>query len=137
MPADQRLGCALIVSLVNLDRFREVYGFVASDDLLRAVSLMLKDTLREVGNPNDFLGHFGPTDFIMVLDQDNLNTLKDRIHKRLDVSLDYFYRDQDRQTNVFKDNKLAIRTTEYLSWQSSHQELGQFKAFLIQAVKGA
>jgi PleD family two-component response regulator len=127
----------LIVSLVNLNRFREVYGFVASDDLLRAVSLMLKDTLREVGNPNDFLGHFGPTDFIMVLDQDNLNTLKDRLHKRLDVSLDYFYRDQDRQANVFKDHKLGIRTTEYLSWQSSHQELGQFKAFLLQAVKGA
>jgi len=30
----------LIVSLENLENFRETYGFVASDDVMRAVSLM-------------------------------------------------------------------------------------------------
>jgi len=34
----------LIVSLENLDIFRESYGFVASDDVMRAVSLMIQSS---------------------------------------------------------------------------------------------
>ena len=41
----------MVVSLKNNNRFREVYGFVAADDMLRAVSLMVRDTVRELGSP--------------------------------------------------------------------------------------
>ena len=37
----------LIVSLENLEIFREAYGFVASDDVLRAVSLMVHNAMKE------------------------------------------------------------------------------------------
>src|SRR5512142_3263376 len=44
----------LVVSLKNLSRFHEVYGFVASDDLLRAISLMVHDVVRDLGTSGDF-----------------------------------------------------------------------------------
>ena len=59
--------------------------------------MMLHDAMREVGGPNDFLGHFSPTEFILVVESSSIEALKERINRRLGESLDYFYRDQDRQ----------------------------------------
>ena len=60
-------GVALLfVSIDNMISFREAYGFVSSDDVLRAVSLMIMNTMREVSRPEDFLGHINGTDFILV-----------------------------------------------------------------------
>jgi DNA-binding response OmpR family regulator len=59
-------GAALLhISISHLDSFRESYGFVASDDVLRAISLMIHNTMKEVGAAEDFLGHISPTDFVV------------------------------------------------------------------------
>lgn len=56
-------GWALLhICIHHLDAFREAYGFVASDDVLRAISLMIHNTMKETGSPDDFLGHISPTD---------------------------------------------------------------------------
>ncbi len=68
---DQSLGKdglgLLMISFENLDTFRESYGFVASDDVLRAVSLMVANTMREANAANQFLGHIGPADFVLIV----------------------------------------------------------------------
>ena len=87
----------LVVSLENLDIFRESYGFVASDDVLRAVSLMVHNTLKELGGPEDFLGHMGPTDFVLITGPEQVTNLKERVRSRLEQSLDYFYPIKDRE----------------------------------------
>jgi DNA-binding response OmpR family regulator len=44
-------GFALLsVSIDNMDAFREAYGFVASDDVLRAISFMIMNTMRETSH---------------------------------------------------------------------------------------
>ncbi|HEX2696121.1 MAG TPA: hypothetical protein VHM28_00335, partial [Anaerolineales bacterium] len=117
---DERLGealkedgwAALLVSLENMDTFRESYGFVASDDVLRAVSLMIANTLREAGNSDDFLGHAAPTDFVLVVPPANLQALHDRLRSRLDQSLDYFYPIKDREQASKRKDHLAIKMAE-------------------------
>lgn len=99
----------LIVSLENLDRFRERYGFVAADDALRAVSLMLHNALRDVGGANDFLGHLSPTDFIIVTAPAHQHSLEERILSRLEQSLDYFYPLKDRNGNIPAEERLRVR----------------------------
>lgn len=44
----------LLVSLENLEGFRESYGFVASDDVLRAIHLMIRNAIRELGGAKRF-----------------------------------------------------------------------------------
>ncbi|HEY9087712.1 MAG TPA: response regulator [Anaerolineaceae bacterium] len=102
-----------VLSLKNLGRFREVYGFVASDDLLRAISLMLQESLRENAAPDSFLGHLDLTNFILISKQSAMGGLKDTIRKRLAQSFEYFYRDQDRDTDLFRDHRLAIEMYDY------------------------
>ena len=121
------------VSIQNLDVFREVYGFVASDDLLRAVAMILHDSLQEFEANDDFLGHIGSNDFLIITKPDYLDSLKDRIKKRLDQSFDYFYRDQDRSSDLFKNRYLAVEINELVppsnsiwSLQKIKQELDKF-----------
>ena len=103
-----------VVSLHNMDRFREVYGFVASDDLLRAVGLMLHDMLMDMASPDAFLGHLGPVDFVVVARFENRSQFIERAEKRLAQSFNYFYRDQDRSKGIFRENGLAVVVKEFV-----------------------
>jgi DNA-binding response OmpR family regulator len=87
----------LIVSLGGLDEFREQYGFVAADDVLRAVSLMLSNTVREAGDKEDLVGHLDPTSFVIMTQASQAQSLQNAIMKRLQPSIQYFYPLRDRE----------------------------------------
>ncbi|MFO7586138.1 MAG: response regulator [Anaerolineales bacterium] len=97
------------VALDNLDTFRDHYGFVASDDVMRAVSLMLQNAMRETGSEDGFLGHLSATDFVLVLESGSLTAIEERMRTRLEQSLDYFYPIKDRDQVVSRQNRLAVR----------------------------
>ncbi len=105
----------ILVSLENLEPFRELYGFVASDDVLRAVSLMIHNAMREVGSASDFLGHLGATEFALIVSAESAPALLERVLSRLKQSLDYFYPIRDRDDAVNWDNRLAIKTAKISS----------------------
>jgi GGDEF domain-containing protein len=87
----------LTVGLLNLEPFRERYGFVAADDVLRAISLMLVNASREVGDQQDFVAHLEPERFIIITDVAYIDTLSERIQLRVQQSLQYFYPLKDRE----------------------------------------
>lgn len=105
----------IVVSLDHLDHFREVYGFVASDDLMRAVSLMLEDVHKAIGGKEDFLGHLTPSDFLLITRPDKTSVIIERITQRLEKSLRYFYRDQDRDAEIFTERELKVHIEEILT----------------------
>jgi len=121
----------LMISIENLDVFRETYGFVASDDVLRAVGLMIRNAVRDLGNPQDFIGHNGPAEFLVVTDQAVSSTLNERITTRLRQSLEYFYPLKDRVDNFLVTNQLSLRINIVDSSQRSFKNLEQFRKALI------
>jgi DNA-binding response OmpR family regulator len=92
---------ALGIIIENIELFRDAYGFVAKDDVLRAISLILSNSMRESGADDGFVGHLTPTDFVMILNQYSLSDMEGRIQSKLEQSLDFFYPmgDRDKQTN--------------------------------------
>ena len=102
----------ILVSIVNLDVFRDAYGFVASDDVLRAISLMIHNAMREGDEADEFVGHLTPTDFMLMVSPGNMSPLQDRISKRLEQSLDYFYPIKDRDRMANSKNRLVIKVLE-------------------------
>jgi len=117
----------LVVSLLNLEVSREAYGIVASDDLVRAVAVMLQDVLREQGGVDDFLGQLTGSDFVIVCRPAALTGIKDRIQKLLEQSFEYFYPDQDRTSGAFKSQRMGLRFGELLASQSHARDLDQLK----------
>jgi DNA-binding response OmpR family regulator len=129
-------GVALLfISIDNMVSFREAYGFVASDDVLRAISLMIVNTMREVSRPEDFLGHISGTDFILVLPPSNLAALSEKLRVRLEQSVEYFYPIKDREQMAKSRNRLGVKLTELPSLKGNFTEVNQVKAELVRLKK--
>ncbi|MBI3158098.1 MAG: response regulator [Chloroflexi bacterium] len=60
----------LDLRLNHFDAFKEIYGFVASDDVLRFTTMLLGEVMDEFGSPNDFIGHPGGNNFIIICSED-------------------------------------------------------------------
>ncbi len=129
-------GVALLfVSIENMAFFREAYGFVASDDVLRAISLMIVNTMREVSRPEDFLGHLSGTDFILVLPPSNLSALSEKLRVRLEQSLEYFYPIKDREQMAKSQSRLGVKLAELNSLKDKPENVDQIKAELLRLKK--
>ena len=126
----------LFISLENLEAFRELYGFVASDDVLRAIGLMILNAKREVDGNDGFLGHLTATEFILSVSKLNLATLNDKIVSRLEQSLDYFYPIRDRAEAVNWDDRLAIQTIQIPACGDKFKTADELRAELIRLKKG-
>ena len=125
-------GWALLhISINHLDSFREAYGFVASDDVLRAISLMIHNTMKETGSPEDFLGHMSPTDFAVVVSPSSLAPFQERIKSRLEQSLDYFYPIKDRERASQREDRLSIEISEIPSVFGRYTSVDQLKKELL------
>lgn len=129
-------GVALLfVLLENMDSFREAYGFVASDDVLRAISLMIVNTMREVSRPEDFLGHLTGTDFVLVLPPSNLAALSEKLQIRLDQSVEYFYPIKDREKMAKQSDKMGAKIVEIPSLKTQFTDVEQVRAELFRNKK--
>jgi PleD family two-component response regulator len=121
----------LHISVSHLDAFREAYGFVASDDVLRAISLMVHNTMKETGSTDDFLGHISPTDFVVVVSPATISPFQERIKSRLEQSLDYFYPIKDRENVSRQSDRLAIHISEVPSIYGRYTSVEQLKKDLL------
>jgi PleD family two-component response regulator len=129
--ADNPGWALLVVKLVNLDRFRDAYGFVASDDVVRAVALMIQNAVRDLGSPSDFIGQLTPAQFILVISADIVSPVAARIRSRLEQSLDYFYPVKDRESGGIEGERLQVVINQYQSDELPLEDLAAIKRYLV------
>ncbi len=107
----------LTIGIHGLDTFGDRYGFIASDDVLRAVTLMVNNAIREVGNESDFIGHLGQNEFVIITDPEHVNAIRDRIEIRIKQSMEYFYplKDRDEARRAMAESRLRLMVGQVLS----------------------
>lgn len=125
----------LLVSIINIDAFRDAYGFVASDDVMRAISLMIHNAMREVGDADDFVGHLTPTDFVLMISSKNLPALQERVSTRLERSLDYFYPIKDRDQVSKRSDRLVIKVVGLPSDGGKFTDVDTLKKELLRLIR--
>ena len=125
----------LLVKVNNVDHFREAYGFVAADDLLRAITRILQDGIRDQGTAEDFIGHLGPNDFIILTRKSSRGAMREALTRRLNQSFDYFYRDQDRQAPDFSSRRLSASLFEVDPARSGAPDAKSLKQSLELAIR--
>ena len=97
--ADERLRelltsanwAVLTVGVHGLKEFCEAYGFVARDDVVRAVGLMLTHVAEEVHAAGAFVGHLDDTDFFVVIPPGKVKQAQRALKARLQEARAYFY----------------------------------------------
>lgn len=97
------------VTITGLSIFNEIYGFVARDDVLRAVALILTSAIDECGTIDDFVGHPTETQFIVSTSQAKVNELKTHVEDRLRQAMVYFYPIHDREAGFVLRGGLSGR----------------------------
>lgn len=121
------------IRLENMDYFRDNYGFVASDDVLKAISLMISSVIRDEGTQDDFLGQLGATDFVLVSQTGRVLTLREKILTRIGQSLDYFYPLKDRGKKELQSRRILIHTAILDASQGHFRNLEALKQALLSA----
>jgi len=86
----------LSVDLQGVEEFGDAYGFVARDDALRAVALILTSVSQENGGEEAFVGQTDRAEFVILTDLNHARDVRDRVAARLKQSVGYFYPLQDR-----------------------------------------
>jgi PleD family two-component response regulator len=91
-------GWALLDTGINhFDPFKNVYGFVAGDDVLRFTSMLIGEVVDEVGTTSDFIGHAGGDNFIIITTEEKAEPMKARLKERFDNEVLTHYNFMDRQ----------------------------------------
>ncbi|MEJ5222967.1 MAG: response regulator [Anaerolineales bacterium] len=81
----------------HFSAFSEVYGFVAGDDVLRFTGMLIGEVLDELGTKNDFVGHAGGDNFVIITRDDNAGAIRNRIKERFAEEVQTHYNFMDRQ----------------------------------------
>jgi DNA-binding response OmpR family regulator len=72
----------LDMKISNFEAFKEVYGFVASDDVLRFTTMLLGEVMDEFGSPEDFIGHPGENNFIIITTEERGDKIREILKER-------------------------------------------------------
>ncbi len=96
----------ICVDLKGVEEFGEAYGFVARDDALRAVALILTNVTQENGGEEAFVGQTSRAEFVILTDLNHARDVRDRAAARLKQSIGYFYPHKDR---VWSDARPEIK----------------------------
>ena len=108
------------VAYLDLDKFKnynDKYGFEAGDEVIRETARILIKTVYEGGNRDDFIGHIGGDDFVLITTPDRVDNLCVAINTQFQQIAPTFYNQEDRQRGyiIAKDRKGNQEKTALLS----------------------
>jgi len=77
--------------------FNDVYGFVAGDDVLRFTGMLIGEVLDELGTTDDFVGHAGGDNFVIITKDEKAGTIQQKLKERFAEEVQTHYNFMDRQ----------------------------------------
>jgi diguanylate cyclase (GGDEF)-like protein len=100
----------LAVIYADLDKFKvynDKYGFSHGDEAIRETARLLIRSTQSYGNPNDFIGHIGGDDFVVVTSPDKADTICAKVIEEFEKVSPGLYNEEDRSAGyiVGKDRK--------------------------------
>lgn len=85
------------IRINHFDPFKELYGFVASDDVLRFTGMLISEVIDDLGDTNDFIGHIGNDNFILITSRTTASSISKELKRRFEEEILAHYNFVDRQ----------------------------------------
>ncbi|MCS7251083.1 MAG: response regulator [Anaerolineae bacterium] len=97
----------LYIGINSLDAFREIYGFVAGDEVLRWTAMLIGEVVDELGTPQDFIGHVGGDDFVVITEAGRAEAIAQALRQRFadGVATHYTFADRERGYLLLTDRE--------------------------------
>lgn len=77
--------------LNSFKSFNDKYGFERGDEVIKLTAHTLINAVQNVGNKDDFIGHIGGDDFIVISTPDKAELIAEKIIEEFDQAIPYFY----------------------------------------------
>jgi len=107
----------LDIRINSYDAFKEVYGFMAGDDVLRFTGMLIGEVLDQYGSPSDFIGHPGGENFVVICDVSSASDIRMALKTRFATEVLSHYSFMDREQGYIvlydaasKPIKMALMT---------------------------
>ncbi|CAG1011781.1 Alkaline phosphatase synthesis transcriptional regulatory protein PhoP [Anaerolineales bacterium] len=95
----------LDVRINNFEAFKDVYGFVAGDDVVRFAAMMIGEVVDELGTTSDFIGHAGGDNFIIITTNEAAPAIRQKLKDRFANEVQSHYNFIDRQQGFIQAPK--------------------------------
>ncbi len=92
----------LYIGINDFEPFKEVHGFVAGDDVLRFVAMILVESVEELGTVDDFIGHVGGDDFLLTTTTEKAPALRQRLVERFSAEVGTFYSFREKEQGFIR-----------------------------------
>jgi len=90
-------GWALMDLRINhFQAFKEEYGFVAADDVLRFAAMLFNEIVDQHGTADDFIGHAGGENYIIITEQERVDQITEQVKTRFAEEILTYYNFMDR-----------------------------------------
>jgi diguanylate cyclase (GGDEF)-like protein len=98
------------VCYIDLNKFKsynDTYGFEHGDEVIRETARILIRATKEFGNPDDFIGHIGGDDFVIVTNLATVDNICKKIIDDFDTTAPFFYNEEARKNGyiIAKDRQ--------------------------------
>jgi PleD family two-component response regulator len=94
----RKSGWAYMDIRINyFDQFKDVYGFVAADDVLRFAAMLMSEVVDELGSSSDFIGHAGGDNFVIIGNEETAEKIRNMLKTRFAQEVQTHYNFMDRQ----------------------------------------
>jgi DNA-binding response OmpR family regulator len=82
---------ACYADLDNFKAYNDTYGFLKGDGVIHQTSRVLIEAVRELGTPEDFIGHVGGDDFLIVTSPERAKDICRRTTAEFDQIIPLYY----------------------------------------------
>ncbi|MBN1503672.1 MAG: response regulator [Candidatus Eisenbacteria bacterium] len=89
-----------VFAICDVDDFKEYndyYGYVRGDQAIKMTASVVTDVVKELGGPDDFVGHIGGDDFVFITTPDRADAIGERIKAEFEQRVLFLYNEADRR----------------------------------------
>jgi len=95
---DSRLPIAFcVLDLDNFKAFNDRYGYANGSEVIKETAKIIDNVVKTKGSPDDFIGHVGGDDFVLITTPEFMRELSSEIISQFDRRIPDFYDSEERE----------------------------------------
>jgi len=91
-----------LADLDDFKAFNDRYGYARGSEVIKATARIVESAVEEVGEADDFVGHIGGDDFVVITTPDRYEAICRRIIEDFDRQIGDYYDPEDREAGCIR-----------------------------------
>lgn len=98
-----------LLDIDNFKSFNDRYGYALGNQVIKETAKIIESTVKTFGSPDDFVGHIGGDDFVVITSPDRIHKINAEIILQFDMNIPQFYDQLDRKNGyILGKNRQAV-----------------------------